>query len=123
NSEIKPTFKRITRNQAKKLQINVEDKEKVKKYEEEIKTISEIDNLLMTAEEYFSEETRKEAINVDGHFKGWINPVLIEKYHFEKSAKKAWENNGGGKFSRKNPLGEYKETVKTVKPRNWSSAK
>jgi len=77
----------------------------------------------MSAEEYFSDETRKEAIIVDGHFEGWINPVLIEKYHFEKSAKEAWENNGGGKYSRKNPLGEYKETVKTVKPRNWSSAK
>ncbi|ORX47882.1 hypothetical protein BCR36DRAFT_413408 [Piromyces finnis] len=119
-AEVKPAFKRITRNQAKKLQTNVENKIEEN---EENETDSENDNQLLSADEYLTEEIRKKAIIVDGHFKGWINPALIEKYHFEKSAKEAWENNGGGKYSRNNPLGEYKEKVKTVKPKNWSSAK
>ncbi|ORX62780.1 hypothetical protein DM01DRAFT_1005509 [Hesseltinella vesiculosa] len=38
-------------------------------------------------------------------FIGWINPELIDKYQFETSAQDAWEKNGGGTFSFKDPLG------------------
>lgn len=90
------------------------------------------DGKLLTADEYFDQETRDKAIRVDGHYtgkrdythkqvskkvcteindnqKGWINPELIEKYQFESSAAEAWEKNGGGKFSYKDPLGTGKK--------------
>ncbi|ORX82778.1 hypothetical protein BCR32DRAFT_326702 [Anaeromyces robustus] len=121
--EVKPVYKRITRNQAKLLNINVNNKEEVMKQDVKIKKEIEEEGKLIPAEEYFPEEVKNKAIIVDGHFNGWINPELIEKYHFEKSAKEAWDNNGGGKYSHKNPLGEFKETIKSVKPRNWSAAK
>jgi len=121
--DLKSSSKRITRNQAKILHIDVDDKKEVEKIDENKENIFEEDNKLVPAEEYFPEEIRKKAIIVDGHFNGWINPELMEKYHFEKSAKEAWDKNGGGKYSHKNPLGEFKEVAKAAKPRNWSSAK
>jgi hypothetical protein len=102
---------------------DIENKDDIKKHEVEIELNMEEEELLLSAEDYFSEEIKKKAIVVDGHFNGWINPDLIEKYHFEKSAKEAWDKNGGGVYSHKNPLGEFKEVSKVVKPRNWSSAK
>ncbi|CDS06534.1 hypothetical protein LRAMOSA09062 [Lichtheimia ramosa] len=67
------------------------------------------DGRLLTGDEYFNEETRKNAIRVDGHYAGWINPELVEKYHFEASAAEAWEKNGGGTFSFKDPTGSGKK--------------
>lgn len=40
---------------------------------------------------------------------GWLDPQLIEKYQFEASAADAWEKNGGGTFSYKDPLGTGKK--------------
>lgn len=42
-------------------------------------------------------------------YPGWINPELVEKYHFEASAAEAWEKNGGGTFSFKDPTGSGKK--------------
>ncbi|KAI9323139.1 hypothetical protein BX666DRAFT_1883655 [Dichotomocladium elegans] len=67
------------------------------------------DGKLLKADEYFDKETRDKAIRVDGHYSGWINPELIEKYQFEGSASEAWEKNGGGTFSFKDPLGTGKK--------------
>ncbi|RUP43639.1 hypothetical protein BC936DRAFT_136920, partial [Jimgerdemannia flammicorona] len=39
------------------------------------------------------------------HNLGWLNPILIAKHGFESSASEAWDRNGGGKFSFKDPLG------------------
>jgi hypothetical protein len=84
---------------------------------------------LLTAEEYFDKDTLAKAIYVDGHFRGnvnqkhpkqqhtnranlgWVNPVLVEKYQLDKNAAEAWENNGGGTFSFKDPLGTGKNRV------------
>ncbi|KAI8074126.1 hypothetical protein BC940DRAFT_290098 [Gongronella butleri] len=63
------------------------------------------DGRLLKADEYFDQETRDKAIRSDGHFKGWIMPELVAKYNFEASAQEAWEKNGGGTFSYKDPLG------------------
>ncbi|KAF9939869.1 hypothetical protein BGZ65_009112 [Modicella reniformis] len=60
---------------------------------------------LMSGDLFFDKETREKAIRVDGHYKGWLNPVVVERYGFEKSAQEAWEANGGGIFSFKDPLG------------------
>ncbi|KAF8928616.1 hypothetical protein EDD21DRAFT_407726 [Dissophora ornata] len=60
---------------------------------------------LMSGDLFFDEEIRAKAIRVDGHYKGWLNPEVMEKYGFEKNAQEAWEANGGGAFSFKDPLG------------------
>lgn len=60
---------------------------------------------LMSGDLFFDKATRERAIRVDGHYHGWLDPGVIEKYGFEKNAKDAWEANGGGSFSFKDPLG------------------
>ncbi|KAG1474648.1 hypothetical protein G6F56_000229 [Rhizopus delemar] len=67
---------------------------------------------LLTAEEYFDEETQKNAIRVDGHFSSWVNPIIIQKHGIEASASEAWENNGGGKFSYADTTGSGKRRKK-----------
>ncbi|KAF9915278.1 hypothetical protein BX616_006523 [Lobosporangium transversale] len=60
---------------------------------------------LMSGDLFFDEETRKKAIRVDGHYKGWLNEGVMKRYGFEKSAQEAWEANGGGAFSFKDLQG------------------
>lgn len=60
---------------------------------------------LMSGDLFFDKETREKAIRVDGSYKGWINSEVMERHGFEKSAQEAWEANGGGTFSFKDPLG------------------
>lgn len=60
---------------------------------------------LMSGDLFFDKETREKAIRVDGHYKGWLSPAVMEKYGFESSAQEAWEVHGGGTFSFKDPLG------------------
>ncbi|RCH82707.1 hypothetical protein CU098_008734, partial [Rhizopus stolonifer] len=67
---------------------------------------------LLTAEEYFSEEIKKKAVYVDGHFNGWVNPVIMKKYGIESSAAEAWEKNGGGVYSFSDPTGSGKKRKK-----------
>ncbi|KAF9996882.1 hypothetical protein BGZ80_007150, partial [Entomortierella chlamydospora] len=73
---------------------------------------------LMSGDLFFDQETREKAIRVDGHYKGWLNSTVMERYGFEKSAQEAWEANGGGAFSFKDPLGLNDETSS---PRSKSS--
>ncbi|GJJ77263.1 hypothetical protein EMPS_09622 [Entomortierella parvispora] len=61
---------------------------------------------LMSGDLFFDEETRAKAIRVDGHYRGWLNSEVMTKYGFEGSAQEAWDANGGGSFSFKDPLGE-----------------
>ncbi|KAI8096639.1 uncharacterized protein BX664DRAFT_324516 [Halteromyces radiatus] len=63
------------------------------------------DGKLIKPDDYFDQATREKAIRTNGRFTGWVNPELIQKYQFELSAQEAWEKNGGGKFSYKDPLG------------------
>ncbi|KAI9022932.1 hypothetical protein CLU79DRAFT_749560 [Phycomyces nitens] len=67
------------------------------------------DGKLLKPDDYFDKETCEKAIRTQGHFMGWINPALIEKYKFEMSASEAWEKNGGGKFSFTDPLNTKKK--------------
>ncbi|CAO3567898.1 unnamed protein product [Mortierella alpina] len=60
---------------------------------------------LMSGDLFFDKETRDRAIRVDGHYKGWLNSEVMDKYGFEKSAEEAWEANGGGTFSFSDPSG------------------
>ncbi|KAG0332020.1 hypothetical protein BG000_010405 [Podila horticola] len=61
---------------------------------------------LMSGDLFFDKETGDNAIRVDGHYKGWIHPEVLARYGFEKSAQDAWQANGGGTFSFKDPLGD-----------------
>ncbi|KAG0042120.1 hypothetical protein BGZ83_000880, partial [Gryganskiella cystojenkinii] len=60
----------------------------------------------MSGDLFFDQETRSKAIRVDGHYRGWINAEVMAEYGFEGSAQEAWDANGGGTFSFKNPMGE-----------------
>ncbi|KAI9470488.1 MAG: hypothetical protein EXX96DRAFT_653618 [Benjaminiella poitrasii] len=64
------------------------------------------DGKLLTAEEYFNQEVQERAIKTDGHFKGWVNPTVMQKYGIEATAAEAWEKNGGGNWSFADPTGE-----------------
>lgn len=67
----------------------------------------------MTAEEYFrDEEIKKNAIRVEGHFAGWVNPEVMQRHGIESSAAEAWEKNGGGTFSVLDPTGSGKKRKK-----------
>ncbi|KAF9909651.1 hypothetical protein EC991_008309 [Linnemannia zychae] len=72
---------------------------------------------LMSGDLFFDKATRERAIRVDGHYHGWLDPGVIERYGFEKSAKDAWEANGGGSFSFKDPLGAQIDAVGTARSR------
>lgn len=61
---------------------------------------------LMSGDLFFDKEISDNAIRVDGHYKGWIHPEVLARYGFEKSAQDAWQANGGGTFSFKDPLGD-----------------
>ncbi|KAG0903103.1 hypothetical protein G6F59_006784 [Rhizopus arrhizus] len=67
---------------------------------------------LLAGEEYFDEEIKKKAIRVDGHFRSWVNPVIMHKYGIEASAREAWEKNGGGTFSYADSTGLGKKRKK-----------
>ncbi|KAF9436485.1 hypothetical protein BGZ76_003812 [Entomortierella beljakovae] len=78
---------------------------------------------LMSGDLFFDQEVRDKAIRVDGHYKGWLNSDVVERYGFEKSAQEAWEANGGGTFSFKDPLGHDDQSVnpssrKSKKPKH-----
>ncbi|KAJ1977613.1 hypothetical protein H4R34_003512 [Dimargaris verticillata] len=90
------------------------------------------DGHLRPAEECFSADILAKAIRVNGQFSGWLSEDLMARYGFESNAKDAWEKNGGGKFSFRNPLGESEPSKKAkgrsaprkrALPPGWSSAK
>jgi hypothetical protein len=91
------------------------------------------DGKLLSADEYFKDDIKKDAIRTDGHFggssfhsrlfvlvalnnvvtlTGWLSEELLKKYGFEANAADCWEKNGGGKFSYKDPLGTGKKPGK-----------
>ncbi|CAM0138854.1 unnamed protein product [Umbelopsis sp. WA50703] len=70
------------------------------------------DGKLLSADEYFKDDIKKDAIRTDGHFGGWLSEELMKKYGFEANAADCWEKNGGGKFSYKDPLGTGKKPGK-----------
>lgn len=78
---------------------------------------------LMSGDLFFDKATRERAIRVDGHYHGWLDPGVIERYGFEKSAKDAWEANGGGSFSFKDPLGAHLDSAGTSRSKTTKRPK
>ncbi|KAF8940906.1 hypothetical protein BGZ47_007568 [Haplosporangium gracile] len=78
---------------------------------------------LMSGDLFFDKATRERAIRVDGHYRGWLDPGVIERYGFAKSAKDAWEANGGGSFSFKDPRGLQADSVGTSRSKTTKRPK
>lgn len=66
--------------------------------------------MLLNPEDIFPPEVIAKAIEVTGHFHGWIPKQVRDRWGIEASAESAWEAEGGGKFSFKNPMGDAKIT-------------
>ncbi|KAI8327069.1 hypothetical protein EDC96DRAFT_532933 [Choanephora cucurbitarum] len=101
----------------KALEITLDDHEAVKALDEAVKQDPRYAEMvdagkLLTADEYFPEDIKAKAIRVDGHFKGWVNPEIMEKYGLASSATEAWEENGGGTYSYADPTGSGKKRKK-----------
>jgi hypothetical protein len=65
---------------------------------------------LFDMERYFTEiapqaSQSTEPLRVDGHFRGWVNPEVAERWGIASNSMEAWNANGGGRFSYRNPLG------------------
>ncbi|KAF9351625.1 hypothetical protein BGX34_000453 [Mortierella sp. NVP85] len=90
----------VEKNDTQKDDDNTED--------EKVDDVEDTTNL-MSGDLFFDKETRDKAIRVDGCYKGWINSEVMKRHGFEKSAQEAWEANGGGTFSFKDPLGTSEE--------------
>ncbi|KAI9497201.1 hypothetical protein BDB00DRAFT_805401 [Zychaea mexicana] len=95
-----------------KIQINAG--ESVQGSEEDIEALITtedelLEGKLLEADEYFDGKVRQNAYRTDGHYTSWINPELMAKHGFENNAADAWEKNGGGTFSYKDPLGTGKK--------------
>jgi hypothetical protein len=54
-----------------------------------------------------------EPLRVDGHYRGWVNPEVAARWSIASNAAEAWNSNGGGRFSVRNPLGTTKGTSST----------
>ncbi|KAI9279150.1 hypothetical protein BY458DRAFT_503309, partial [Sporodiniella umbellata] len=74
--------------------------------------LSDLNGQLLTADEYFDDKTKKDAIRVNGHFSSWVNPIIMQKHGIEASAGEAWEKNGGGTFSYADSTGSGKKRKK-----------
>ncbi|KAG2192192.1 hypothetical protein INT47_005857, partial [Mucor saturninus] len=94
----------------KPLAIEIDRENNIELLGEEVKDDPRLQDLmdegrLLTAEEFFSKEVKSKAIIVDGHFRGWVNPEVMQRHGIEPSASEAWEKNGGGAYSFADPTG------------------
>eukprot|EP00871_Galdieria_phlegrea_P004384 jgi/Galph1/4947/GphlegSOOS_G3610.1 len=60
---------------------------------------------------------------VDGHYYGWVNEEVRVALGIASSASEAWESNGGGAFSYKNPYGNFGDKSGKKTSTHRSSAK
>ncbi|KAK4537620.1 hypothetical protein CDCA_CDCA13G3645 [Cyanidium caldarium] len=58
----------------------------------------------------------RRAVHVDGHFRGWVKPEVCARWGIAGNARDAWEQNGGGRFSIRNPLGHAKTAARRTLP-------
>ncbi|KAJ2850585.1 hypothetical protein IWW36_001765 [Coemansia brasiliensis] len=91
--------------------------------EEQVVETGDVSGVLADAESHFPASTLESAIRVNGHYSGWVEPGVQQRLHLESNATAAWESQGGGKFSFKDPLGTGKRVSKRTVPSGQSVAK
>ncbi|KAJ2314198.1 hypothetical protein IWW54_001053 [Coemansia sp. RSA 2705] len=100
-----------------------ESAEPITKAEEQVVETGDVSGVLADAAAHFSAPVLDAAIRVDGHYTGWVEPGVQQRLHIEDNATAAWESQGGGKFSFKDPLGTGKRLSKRAVPSGQSVAK
>ncbi|KAJ1766650.1 hypothetical protein IW140_006252 [Coemansia sp. RSA 1813] len=93
--------------------------------EERVVETGDVSEFLATGDAYFAKEALASAIRVTGHYAGWVERGVMERLGIQGNAADAWETEGGGKFSFKDPLGTGKPLKKQrgVTPGGQSVAK
>ncbi|KAJ1810922.1 hypothetical protein LPJ75_004157 [Coemansia sp. RSA 2598] len=86
--------------------------EEVTEIEKAAVETGDFSDLLQTGEEKFG--TTADAIKVTGHYSGWVEPGVMDRLGIRSNAAEAWESEGGGKFSFKDPLGTGKKVSKRM---------
>ncbi|KAJ2872641.1 hypothetical protein GGH93_003862 [Coemansia aciculifera] len=100
-----------------------ETAEPVTEVEERVIEGGDVSELLLGAESHFASEVVSQAIKVEGHYRGWVESGVMERLDIQGNATEAWESEGGGKFSFKDPLGTGKKVTKKSVPSGQSVAK
>ncbi|KAJ1646885.1 hypothetical protein J3B02_000473 [Coemansia erecta] len=86
--------------------------EGITEIEKEAVETGDFSGLLQTGEERFGQTA--DTIKVSGHYGGWVEPGVMERLGIRSNATEAWESEGGGKFSFKDPLGTGKKISKKM---------
>ncbi|KAJ2401802.1 hypothetical protein GGI23_001155 [Coemansia sp. RSA 2559] len=76
--------------------------------EERVVETGDVSEFLATGDAYFAKEALASAVRVTGHYSGWVEAGVMERLGIQGNATDAWESEGGGKFSFKDPLGTGK---------------
>ncbi|KAJ2489600.1 hypothetical protein IWW37_003880 [Coemansia sp. RSA 2050] len=100
-----------------------ETAEPVTEVEERVIDGGDVSELLLGAESHFTTDVVSQAIKVEGHYRGWVESGVMERLGIQGNATEAWESEGGGKFSFKDPLGTGKKITKKSIPSGQSVAK
>ncbi|ORX75028.1 hypothetical protein DL89DRAFT_290458 [Linderina pennispora] len=103
--------------------IRGESADEVTKAEEQVIESNDATEFYHLPTEHFSTDVVKKAVHVDGHYTGWVEPGVMQRLGIKGSATEAWESEGGGKFSFKDPLGTGKKISKRALPAGQSAAK
>ncbi|KAJ2161119.1 hypothetical protein GGF46_001708 [Coemansia sp. RSA 552] len=91
--------------------------------EEAVVETGDTRGMLVPAAQYFDASVVEKAIHVDGHYSGWVEEGAMARLGLAANATDAWEGQGGGKFSFKDPLGTGKRLAKRAVPQGQSMAK
>ncbi|KAI8320802.1 hypothetical protein GQ54DRAFT_249297, partial [Martensiomyces pterosporus] len=78
---------------------------------------------LQSADAAFQQEVLDSAVRVTGHYSGWVEEGVMRRLGIKPNATEAWESEGGGKFSFKDPLGTGKKVTRRSLPAGQSAAK
>ncbi|KAJ2746798.1 hypothetical protein GGI20_001029 [Coemansia sp. BCRC 34301] len=100
-----------------------ESAEPMTEVEERLVETGDVSELLLGAESHFESGVVSQAIKVEGHYRGWVESGVMARLGIQGNATEAWESEGGGKFSFKDPLGTGKKISKKSVPTGQSVAK
>ncbi|KAJ2891916.1 hypothetical protein IWW38_003419 [Coemansia aciculifera] len=100
-----------------------ETAEPVTEIEERVVETGDVSEFLVDGSAHFTTDIVSQAIKVEGHYRGWVEHGVMGRLGIQGNATEAWESEGGGKFSFKDPLGTGKKVSKKSVPTGQSVAK